>query len=91
MKNFLIYIPPFIEQDRPNLNNHWVILTLELLPQIIEKYNVTVVMGETQYKFLQKNTLASARVQNILSLHNIPAFIFSGQQQIGIGIVHKAL
>ena len=56
MKNFLIYIPPFIEQDRPNLNNHWVILTLELLPQIIEKYNVTVVMGETQYKFLQKNT-----------------------------------
>ena len=37
MKNFLIYIPPFIEQDRPNLNNHWVILTLELLPQIIEK------------------------------------------------------
>lgn len=54
MKKILIYIPPFIEQDRPNLNNHWVELTSKLLPQLKEKYNITVLMGETQYKFLEK-------------------------------------
>ena len=52
MKKLLIYIPPFIEQDRPNLNNHWVILTSQLLSELLKVYEITVVMGEGQKYFL---------------------------------------
>jgi len=51
-KNILFYIPPWIEQDRPDLNNCWVPFILNLCNRL-KTHHISILLGEYQLSYLK--------------------------------------
>lgn len=61
-QTILFYIPPWIEQDRPELNRHWVAFTLRM-SNILKDYHVEVLLGEYQYREITKKKLENTHAR----------------------------